>query len=448
MLAQVAVIALTLGLSQVQGSGADLPPEMVYGRAAPSVAKVVTKTLNGMSASGSGFLFAPNRLATCWHVVSDAKSVTVQFPGGEPIVAKVVDASAESDYAILAVSTKQPFLRLRSDQPKPGERLYAVGAPLGLSGSIVDGLMSQARTIDSAEVYQISTPITFGNSGGPVLDSRARVVGMASSGINGIQSISFAVPAKTLASAHIGNTPLDFDIFREERLSGWYSLIDRPIEGDEMLSKGRSEEMHSSGPEKGRHIVSSTTLTKIVQANDQEVIREHTDLEVSIERDGIPLAGRAEKYQRSAVRVTSDLFGVPKGLRQALESLDSSDAVAARLVFDFLPESIGCLIKVGKEWTIDFPARGKVPPGKYNARFVGFEIIKGVRCARIESVFEQTVLGERHKTERTRWLARGSSAIRSVYKVTAEGITATGEREVVYWKFGPEQLRKKPSDMP
>lgn len=442
MVVQFLAIAMSLGLVRGQEATVELTADKVFERCAPSVATIITKTLDGGTWRGSGFMFAPNRLATCWHVVSEAKTVTVQFPGGEPIQAKIVDASADGDYAVLAISTNVKPIALRGGQPKPGERLYAIGAPLGLSGSIVDGLMSQARTKGSTEVYQISTPITHGNSGGPVLDSRARVIGIASSGIEGVQSLSFAVPAKLLAAAHTADAPLDFDAFREQRLSGWYTLIDRPIEGDETISKSRMEAIFPTGPNKGRNVLASTNLMKVIRVSDQEVVREYTDIDVTHEKDGVAETGDMSKYKRNGVQVVLDLFGVSKGHREALAALDWAREASFRSTYDYLPESIGCLIKVGQEWSVNFPAHGEVPAGKYSARFVGFETIKGVRCARIDSVFEQTDASP--KVERSRWLARGSTEIRKTSKSTGEGIVATHEVELVYWKFGPETLRKKP----
>lgn len=73
-----------------------------------------------------------------------------------------------------------------------------VGNPLGLEGTFSAGIVSGIRKIETDTVYQITAPISPGSSGGPVLDSQGRVIGIAAATYNGGQNLNFAIPVSYL----------------------------------------------------------------------------------------------------------------------------------------------------------------------------------------------------------------------------------------------------------
>ena len=81
---------------------------------------------------------------------------------------------------------------------KIGERIYALGNPLGLEGSISEGIISNIRQYRGSRLIQITTPISPGSSGGPVINSRGQVVGVVTGTLSQGQNLNFAV-----ASEHI-----------------------------------------------------------------------------------------------------------------------------------------------------------------------------------------------------------------------------------------------------
>ena len=83
-----------------------------------------------------------------------------------------------------------------------------VGAPRGLDFSISDGLISQIRSVDNVCYYQVSCPISPGDSGGPVLNERGEAVGIMSWRKTNAENVSFAIPSADLARLNPARSPL------------------------------------------------------------------------------------------------------------------------------------------------------------------------------------------------------------------------------------------------
>jgi putative serine protease PepD len=183
--------------------------EAVSAAALPSVAAVRTS-----SGEGSGFLVRDNRtIVTNAHVVDGATRVTVQFgSSGRQLNGRVRGRDESSDLAVIQILDTPPKdakpLRLAdSDQLKVGQEVVAIGNPFGLAGSVTDGVVSAlGRSIRSPSGFSIENAIqtdaaiNHGNSGGPLLDTGGRVVGVNSQIETGGTSsgnvgVGFSVPS-------------------------------------------------------------------------------------------------------------------------------------------------------------------------------------------------------------------------------------------------------------
>jgi LysM repeat protein len=94
-----------------------------------------------------------------------------------------------------------PFLALAPDgSAEAGTRIAIIGSPLGLEGTLTEGIVSARRRLpkEKRDVLQISAPISQGSSGSPVLDSQGRVIGVASFLLQDGQSLNFASPSEQL----------------------------------------------------------------------------------------------------------------------------------------------------------------------------------------------------------------------------------------------------------
>jgi S1-C subfamily serine protease len=181
---------------------AELKPEQVYATVSPSIVALDVENVVGKHFVGNAFLAVGDRLAvTAWHVVHDARRVEARFPDNQRVaVAGVVDKNEQLDLALLQLEAgPRPWLTLVSGTPRIGSRVYVVGAPRGLDFSISEGLISQIRTLDGVRYYQLSCPISPGDSGGPVLNDRGEAIGVVSWRKADAENVGFAIPSSEVA---------------------------------------------------------------------------------------------------------------------------------------------------------------------------------------------------------------------------------------------------------
>jgi S1-C subfamily serine protease len=181
---------------------AELKPEQVYSAVSPSIVALDVENAAGKHFVGNAFLAAGGRLAvTAWHVVHDARRVEARFSDNQQVtVAGVVDKNEQLDLALLQLEADpRPRLTLASSTPRIGSRVYVFGAPRGLDFSISEGLVSQIHTLDGVRYYQLSCPISPGDSGGPVLNDRGEVIGVISWRKADAENVGFAIPSSEVA---------------------------------------------------------------------------------------------------------------------------------------------------------------------------------------------------------------------------------------------------------
>lgn len=167
----------------------------------PSVVLLIMEDRSGQPLSlGSGFFVGPNLVATNYHVIAGAAGGTAKAIG---LAQKVqltgtVAVDAVHDLAIVALQSGQgrALETARGDSVEVGQAVFAVGNPRGLEGTFSSGIVSSLRSVGSDTVLQITAPISPGSSGGPVVDSRGHVVGVATATFTGGQNLNFAVPSK------------------------------------------------------------------------------------------------------------------------------------------------------------------------------------------------------------------------------------------------------------
>ena len=179
---------------------------------------VISNAAGEETALGSGFLIsADGEIVTNHHVIKDAHSAIVKlFNGAFFPVSGVLADDPNRDLAIIKVNGKNlPFLSLGEiDKIQVGDHVVAIGSPLGLEGTVSDGVVSAVRDVSSKKWIQTTAPASHGNSGGPLLDMNDHVVGVITAGVNPElgQNLNFAVPCSDVASlvvtAHQHEAPL------------------------------------------------------------------------------------------------------------------------------------------------------------------------------------------------------------------------------------------------
>ena len=210
----------TAGSHQAPPSGADGELLDAYSRAVVSVVErvgpaVVSITAGtrrrgrapGVVGAGSGVIFTPDGyVLTNSHVVHDATDLTVTLTEGSILGATLVGSDPATDLAVIrAGGSGLPIARFgESAALRAGQLVVAIGNPLGFQSTVSAGVVSAlGRSLRSAtgrlieNIIQTDVALNPGNSGGPLVDSRAQIVGINTAIIRMAQGLSFAIPIDT-----------------------------------------------------------------------------------------------------------------------------------------------------------------------------------------------------------------------------------------------------------
>jgi S1-C subfamily serine protease len=191
----------------------------VYKRVLPSVVNITSTTLVfnffygtvPQQGQGSGFVLdKAGHVLTNYHVVAGAnRGIEVMLSNKRRYKATVVGTDRTHDLALLKIEAPdlQPVTLADSSGLAVGQKVYAIGNPFGLTGTMTRGIISSIRSIRGSEgapiedAIQTDAAINPGNSGGPLLNSRGEVIGIntmiASNGADQSSGIGFAIPVNT-----------------------------------------------------------------------------------------------------------------------------------------------------------------------------------------------------------------------------------------------------------
>ena len=163
---------------------------------------------------GSGFVYdftGDHVVVTNNHVISDTVNITVTFSNGNAYPAEVLGSDPYAELAVLSVDAPEneyvPLEIASSTNLQVGDPVMVVGTPYGLAGSMSTGFVSAlGRTLSAettggyviANVIQTTAPLNPGNSGGPVLNYKGQVVGIATAIVEDSQGLGFAIPSNTI----------------------------------------------------------------------------------------------------------------------------------------------------------------------------------------------------------------------------------------------------------
>jgi S1-C subfamily serine protease len=241
----------------------------VYRKALPSVVNITSTSVSydffyrpvPQQGQGSGFVLdKQGHILTNNHVIDNAQRVEVTLSDKHKYKATVVGVDKGHDLALLLIQAPNlvPATLSESTGLVVGQRVYAIGNPFGLSGTMTRGMISAIRSIGVQggggaieDAIQTDAAINPGNSGGPLLNSRGEVIGIttliASAGADQSAGIGFAIPINTAKavlddfakfgrvrrpSLDIETLPVGPDIAQEIGLPADYGLlIERTMPG-------------------------------------------------------------------------------------------------------------------------------------------------------------------------------------------------------------------------
>ena len=211
----------TLELTQAAGP-AKLDPEevtnvSVYKKALPAVVNIKSTSVSfdffygvvPQEGQGSGFVLdKQGHILTNYHVIADARQVEVTLASRKSYRAQLIGGDERLDLAVLKIDASGLSTATLGDSHglQVGQKVFAIGNPFGLQGTMTRGIISSIRPVQEPqgeridEAIQTDAAINPGNSGGPLLNSRGEVIGintMIFSPVGQSAGIGFAIPIDT-----------------------------------------------------------------------------------------------------------------------------------------------------------------------------------------------------------------------------------------------------------
>ena len=215
----------TVAGSQPVSASSGLSINAIYQRTYQGVVDITSETDGGGfspfgggvgQSEGSGFVYdKQGDIITNQHVVAGATKIKITFWNGKSYTAKLVGADNSTDLAVVRVSSApssmlHPLTLADSTNVQVGDPVIAIGSPFGLAETVTSGIVSAlGRTMDAPNSYtignsiQTDAPINHGNSGGPLIDAAAHVIGVNAqiqSDGGGSNGVGFAIPSNTVSS--------------------------------------------------------------------------------------------------------------------------------------------------------------------------------------------------------------------------------------------------------
>jgi len=175
-------------------------------KSAPAVVSIqTTKDTNAQQNLGSGVIVdTAGHILTNYHVIKDTQVIRVKLADGRKTTAQIIGVDSQTDLAVLQIKVPQlPVVYLGSSaQLQVGDVVLAIGNPLGLNNTVTQGIVSSLASLEYEgmlnNLIQTDAAINLGNSGGALIDTQGRMIGINTaivSNIAGGQGIGFAIPS-------------------------------------------------------------------------------------------------------------------------------------------------------------------------------------------------------------------------------------------------------------
>jgi tetratricopeptide (TPR) repeat protein len=189
-------------------------------RVKPSVVSIITYDAKGETLmTGSGFFISPGQVLTNLHVIEGARRAEIRTLDGKgktyPVLG-MIDVDEEGDLALLSINlpetTRTRILELTNALPEEGEKIFVIGNPLRLEGSVTDGIVSAVREVPNlGKIIQVTAPISNGNSGSPLFNMKGQVLGVITIKVTNGQNINLALGSSRIASLKPAARLLSFE---------------------------------------------------------------------------------------------------------------------------------------------------------------------------------------------------------------------------------------------
>jgi len=171
------------------------------------VLKSVVSVITNLGQGSGVFFRTSGYIVTNYHVIKDASTIYVYTYDKKTYNVEVIGYDSEKDIALIKINVQYPHLQTEdSDNIQVGERVIALGNPGGLDFSVTEGIVSAVnRVVSSNNIGYVQTdvPISPGNSGGPLVNKRGKIIGINNFKISGegFEGLGFAIPSNVINEA-------------------------------------------------------------------------------------------------------------------------------------------------------------------------------------------------------------------------------------------------------
>jgi serine protease Do len=187
----------------------------LYNKVSPALVIIHSEAQGGAIAGlGSGFIIDKDgTIVTNYHVVQGATRLRITLADSTVLFTNsVIGFNQEKDLALLRVAILNPSIIEVAPEgyvPTIGEKVYAIGNPQGLRGTLSEGIISGIRqNTPYGDMIQTTAPISSGSSGGPLLNEEGKAIGIIVAMLKGGQNLNFAIPTSSIRDlGSKGNTP-------------------------------------------------------------------------------------------------------------------------------------------------------------------------------------------------------------------------------------------------
>ena len=265
-----------------------LSAEQIYEKVKDAVVVILAYDYsNELAAQGSGVVLNDKGyVVTNYHVLSGNERLEIMH--GEEIIpyVDIIGIEVEKDILILKIDEKKfPAIKIGNIKNlKVGQRVYAIGSPMGFENTISEGIISGLRSYDDANknYIQITASISSGSSGGAVVNDKGELIGISTLTVKDGQNLNFAIPIQDVLDVEISSyikddTYKDYELFSKgiyaaekenyQKAIEYYSLFIKKYPNSSSAYNNRGEAKRKSGDYKG----AIQDFNKAIEINPKEV---------------------------------------------------------------------------------------------------------------------------------------------------------------------------------
>ena len=170
-----------------------------FGKVIQEVIGSVVSVLTDAGQGSGAIISSQGYVVTNYHVIEQANKASIMTYDGKLYGVRLIGYNKENDLAVLEIKSNESFGYMEfadSSTLKVGQKVVALGNPAGLSFTATEGIISSPSRMDNGQYYiQTDVSVNPGNSGGPLINSQGKIVGIINFKLTGYEGLGFAIPS-------------------------------------------------------------------------------------------------------------------------------------------------------------------------------------------------------------------------------------------------------------